>query len=116
MEKDPNRFWWLSLLLVAVCTVGLWLFQRSVFPALEAEATAQKTKVPHPYAAFMSLQSAMNYGRQDLIRGLVACAEADLALKLGGKELVLERLLWTLCGKAAPWESQMHVIRREQER
>lgn len=91
-------------------------FQRSVFPALEAEATAQKTKVPHPYAAFMSLQSAMNYGRQDLIRGLVACAEADLALKLGGKELVLERLLWTLCGKAAAWDSQMHVIRREQER
>ena len=33
MEKDPNRFWWLSLLLVALCTVGLWLFQRSVFPA-----------------------------------------------------------------------------------
>jgi hypothetical protein len=33
MEKDPNRFWWLSLLLVAICTVGLWLFQRSVFPA-----------------------------------------------------------------------------------
>lgn len=91
-------------------------FQARVFPALEVEAKAQKSKVPHPYAAFMSVQSAMGYGRQDLLRGLVACAEADLALKLGGGELVLERLLWTLCGKAAAWESQMHVIRREQER
>lgn len=91
-------------------------FQRSVFPAIEAEATANKTKVPHPYAAFMGFQSAMGFGRQALLNGLVACAEADLALKLGGDELVLERLLWTLCGKAAPWESQMHVIRREQER
>ncbi|MFZ5445965.1 MAG: DNA polymerase III subunit delta [Myxococcota bacterium] len=91
-------------------------FQARVFPALEAEAKANKTKVPHPYAAFMSVQSAMGYGRQELLRGLVACAEADLALKLGGQELVLERLLWTLCGKAAAWDSQMHVIRREQER
>ncbi|MFO0597609.1 MAG: DNA polymerase III subunit delta [Myxococcaceae bacterium] len=91
-------------------------FQARVFPKIEAEAKANKTKVPHPYAAFMSVQSAMGYGRQDLLRGLVACAEADLALKLGGDELVMERLLWTLCGKAAAWESQMHVIRREQER
>ena len=91
-------------------------FQARVFPALEAEAKANKSKVPHPYAAFMSVQSAMGYGRQELLRGLVACAEADLALKLGGDVLVLERLLWTLCGKAAAWDSQMHVIRREQER
>ena len=91
-------------------------FQARVFPALEAEAKANKQKVPHPYAAFMSVQSAMGYGRQELLRGLVACAEADLALKLGGGELVLERLLWTLCGKAGAWESQMHVIRRENER
>jgi len=31
-EKDPNRFWWLSLLLIGGCTAALWLFQRSVFP------------------------------------------------------------------------------------
>lgn len=91
-------------------------FQARLWPKIEAEAKANKTKVPHPYAAFMGMQSATAWGRQDLLRGLVACSEADLALKLGGEELVLERLLWTLCGKAAAWESQMHVIRREQER
>ena len=91
-------------------------FQARVWPKLEAEVKAAKGKVPHPYGAFMSMQSAIGWGRQDLLRSLVACAEADLALKLGGKELVFERLLWTLCGKAAAWESQMHVIRREQER
>jgi DNA polymerase-3 subunit delta len=91
-------------------------FQARLWPKIEAEAKAAKTKVPHPYGAFMGMQASMGYGRQELLRGLVACAEADLALKLGGEELVLERLLWTLCGKAAAWESQMHLIRREQER
>jgi DNA polymerase-3 subunit delta len=86
-------------------------FQARVFPAIEARAKAAKTKVPHPYASFMSMQAAVHFGRQELLRGLVACAEADLALKLGGDELVLERLLWTLCGKAPPWDSQMHLIR-----
>ncbi len=32
MDKDPNRFWWLSLVLVAVCTGGLWYFERTMFP------------------------------------------------------------------------------------
>ena len=91
-------------------------FQARLWPKIEAEAKANKTKVPHPYAAFMGMQAASGYGRQDLLRGLVACAEADLALKLGGQELVMERLLWTLCGKAAAWDSQMHIIRRENER
>lgn len=97
-------------------------FQARLWPKIEAEAKAAKTKVPHPYAAFMGMQSAVQWGRQDLLRALVACAEADLALKLGGSgkagdgNLVLERLFWTLCGKAAAWDSQMHVIRREQER
>ena len=91
-------------------------FQARLWPKIEAEAKANKTKVPHPYGAFMGMQASMGYGRQELLRGLVACAEADLALKLGGEELVLERLLWTLCGKATAWESQMHLIRREQER
>ncbi len=91
-------------------------FQARVWPALEARAKAAKAKAPHPYAAFMGMQAAVNFGRQELLRGLVACAEADLALKLGGDALVLERLLWTLCGKAPAWDSQMHFIRREQER
>lgn len=91
-------------------------FQARLWPSIEAQAKAAKTKPPHPYASFMGMQAAVNFGRQELLRALVACAEADLALKLGGDELVLERLLWTLCGKAAAWDSQMHFIRREQER
>jgi DNA polymerase-3 subunit delta len=91
-------------------------FQARLWPAIEAEAKAAKTKPPHPYATFMGMQAAINFGRQELLRALVACAEADLALKLGGDALVLERLVWTLCGKAAAWDSQMHFIRREQER
>ncbi len=91
-------------------------FQARVWPGIEAELKARKAKVPHPFKTFKDLETAGQFGRQALLRGLVACAEADLALKLGGQELVLERLLWTLCGKAAAWDSQMHVIRREQER
>jgi hypothetical protein len=33
MDKDPNRFWWLSLVLVVACTAGFWLFERAMFPA-----------------------------------------------------------------------------------
>lgn len=33
MEKDPNRFWWLSLVLVGICTGGLYYFERTVYPA-----------------------------------------------------------------------------------
>lgn len=91
-------------------------FQSRVWPGIEAELKARKAKVPHPFKTFKDMETASQFGRQALLRGLVACAEADLALKLGGEELVLERLLWTLCGKAAAWDSQMHVIRREQER
>ena len=91
-------------------------FQARLWPKIEAETKAAKARLPHPYAAFMGMQSAASYGRQELLRALVSCAEADLALKLGGTELVLERLMWTLCGKATAWESQLHVIRRDQER
>lgn len=91
-------------------------FQERVFPKIEAEAKAAKTRVPHPYAAFMGMQAAAGYGRAELLKAMVACAESDLALKLGGDELVLERLVWQLCGRAPSWLSDFHVIRREQER
>ncbi len=91
-------------------------FKDRVFPQIEAEAKAAKTKVPHPYAAFMGMQAAAGYQRQELLRAIVSCAEADLALKFGGDELVLERLVWTLCGKAKAWESGFSTIRRELER
>jgi DNA polymerase-3 subunit delta len=91
-------------------------FQKRVFPQIEAEAKAAKTRIPHPYAAFMGMQAAAGYGRKVLLTGLESCAESDLALKFGGDELVLERLVWTLCGRASAWESGLTTIRREQER
>lgn len=91
-------------------------FQSRVFPQIEAEAKAAKTRVPHPYAAFMGMQAAATYGRKVLLAGLESCAESDLALKFGGDHLVLERLVWTLCGRASAWDSGLTTIRREQER
>jgi len=75
-------------------------FKARVFPKIEEQSKATKVKVPHPYAAFMSMQNASKFSRDQLLKGLVACAEADLYLKGGGSSgrLVLERLLWGLCG------------------
>ncbi|MCI0569781.1 MAG: DNA polymerase III subunit delta [Myxococcaceae bacterium] len=76
-------------------------FKTRVWPGIEREAKEEKGRAPHPWGAFQGMQAAARYGRQGLLRSLVACAEADLALKssAGGK-LVLERLLWTVCGQA----------------
>ena len=46
------------------------------FPQIEAEAKAAKTRVPHPYAAFMGMQAAAQYGRKVLLEGLTSCAES----------------------------------------
>ena len=32
MTKDPNRFWWLKLVLIAACCGGLWYFEHMLFP------------------------------------------------------------------------------------
>ena len=73
-------------------------FKARLFPAIEREVKAAGGKVPHPYAAFLATLAAARYGRAALRASLLACAEADLALKSsGGGKLVLERLLWTVC-------------------
>ena len=33
MRKDPNRYWWVSLVLVFGSTAGFWYFQQRMFPA-----------------------------------------------------------------------------------
>ncbi len=33
MNTDPNRFWWVSLVLVAGGTVGFWFCEHTLFPA-----------------------------------------------------------------------------------
>lgn len=76
-------------------------FQSSVFPRIEKEAKALGTKVPHPYAAFKAMEAASQFSRAQLLASLRSCAEADLALKSSAPGmLVLERLLWTVCGQA----------------
>lgn len=74
-------------------------FKERIFPKIEEEAKAAKARVPHPFAAFSAMKAASQYGRVRLLASLVACAEADFQLKssAGGK-MVLERLLWTICG------------------
>jgi hypothetical protein len=32
MTRDPARFWWVKLVLVAVCVGGVWVFERAFFP------------------------------------------------------------------------------------
>jgi DNA polymerase-3 subunit delta len=80
-------------------------FKSRLFPAIEREAKAAGARVPHPYAAFIASLAGARYGRTQLRAALLACAEADLALKSSGAgKLVLERLLWTVCppeGRAA---------------
>jgi len=73
-------------------------FKADVFPAIEREAKAAKARLPHPYAVYLGMQAAARYGRKDLLAGLGACAEADLALKSSANgRLVIERLMWGLC-------------------
>lgn len=77
-------------------------FKARLFPAIEREAKAAGGRVPHPYAAFLAGVAGARYGRTQLRSALLACAEADLALKSSGAgKLVLERLLWTVCPPAA---------------
>ncbi|MGQ0507917.1 MAG: DNA polymerase III subunit delta [Myxococcaceae bacterium] len=76
-------------------------FKDRVFPTIEAELKATKARAPHPYGVFLGMQAAMRYTRAELLQSLVFCADSDLALKSGGSgKLVIERLLWKLCGSA----------------
>jgi DNA polymerase-3 subunit delta len=77
-------------------------FKSRIFPKIEQEAKSAKGRAPHPYAAFLSMQAAARYERRELLRALVACAEADLELKSSASgKLVIERLLWSLCARPA---------------
>jgi DNA polymerase-3 subunit delta len=74
-------------------------FKRTVFPAIEEEAKAKKEKAPHPYAAFLRMQGAARFTREELRRAWLACADADLGLKSSANgKLTLERLLLDVCG------------------
>lgn len=76
-------------------------FEAKVFPQIEREAKAAGRRVPHPYAAYKSMQASTRYSRNELLDALVACAEADLSLKSSGSgRLVMEGLLFQICGRS----------------
>ena len=75
-------------------------FKTQIFTEIEKELKAENSKVPHPYAVFLGMQSASRYTLEALLRGLSACAETDLALKSSGNgQLLIERLLLEITRK-----------------
>ncbi|MBX5482582.1 MAG: DNA polymerase III subunit delta [Myxococcaceae bacterium] len=77
-------------------------FEAKVFPLIERDMKAVGRKVSHPFAAYMAMQAASRYSREELLDAIVACAEADVQLKSSGTgRLVLEALLFRVAGRRA---------------
>lgn len=77
-------------------------FEAKVFPNIERDMKAAGRKVPHPFAAYKAMQASSRYSRNELLEGIVACADADIALKSSGSgRLVLEGLLFQVVGHRA---------------
>jgi DNA polymerase-3 subunit delta len=75
-------------------------YQAKVFPEVEADLSARKQKVPHPFGAWLGYKRARRKPRAFWRRALVLCAEADQALKGGADQrLLLERLLTEVCAR-----------------
>jgi len=73
-------------------------YQAKVFPDLEAELSARKQKVPHPFAAWLGYKRSRRKPRAFFRRMLIRCAEADFELKNGSDpRLLMERLLVEVC-------------------
>ena len=74
-------------------------FQRSVFPAVEAELSQKGQKVPNPFVAWLGYKRSRRRPRSHWRRSLLLCAEGDFALKTGADpRLLAERLLTQICG------------------
>jgi DNA polymerase-3 subunit delta len=70
-------------------------------PALAEEAKERGQKVPHPYVIWLGFQAAMRFEPKELVRALIAVANADVQLKSGGTpRLVLESLVFRICQRA----------------
>ena len=73
-------------------------FGAKLFPTLEAELTAKKQKVPHPFVAWLGYKRARRKPRAFWRRALIRCAETDFELKNGADpRLSMERLLVEVC-------------------
>lgn len=69
-------------------------------PALAEELKARGLKVPHPYVVWLGFQACMRFEVMELVRALLAVAQADVELKSGGQgKLVLERLVLRICSR-----------------
>src|SRR3984893_757980 len=58
-------------------------YQSKVFPEVEADLSARRQKIPHPFGAWLGYRRARHKPRAFWRRALVLCAEADQALKSG---------------------------------
>lgn len=79
-------------------------FQARVLPLLRREtegndAAAAKLLAMKPFRAFTLLKAATRFSMPELVRGLEAIHETDLALKTSGhpEDLLMERLLLAIC-------------------
>ncbi len=69
-------------------------------PVMAEELKARGLKVPHPYVVWLGFQACMRFESLELVRALLAVAQADVDLKSGGQgRLVLERLVLRICGR-----------------
>lgn len=60
-------------------------------------------RTPHPYVAWLGFQACMRFETLELVRAMIALADADVQLKSGGDgRLVLESLLWRICERQRP--------------
>ena len=75
-------------------------YQAKLFPALEAELSAKKQKVPHPFAAWLGYKRSRRKPRAFWRRALIRCGEIDFDLKNGADpRLSMERLLVEVCAR-----------------
>jgi DNA polymerase III delta subunit len=79
-----------------------------VLPRLAVEAASDdgsvaKIRGMHPFRAFNLLKAAGRFTQAELVRGLEAVHDADLAFKTSGQPegLILETLAVALCGGEA---------------
>ncbi len=78
-------------------------FESRGLRVLQEEAKETGARVPHPYVAWLGFQSCMRFETLELVRAMIAVADADVQLKTGGDgRLVLESLLWTICQRREP--------------
>jgi len=62
-----------------------------------AEFNQAGLKMGNPNAAKFKAEAAARFSRGELVRALVDAAEVDVAVKIGGGRLDVERLLWRIC-------------------